>query len=169
MMRGRETNRCITRQCSGPAAGRYDVFASRSCGRPLIGLTLVALKMPTVRAQLPDSITQFHGRLNRDGVVPPTIYRRNHLGYPLLCYVNNIVGCLLCENYDVAALFVRRAAEALAQVRGREIKRPAAEMEYFDLVETYLRAVSAFVLTQPISPALAAEIPEDLRRSGGGN
>ena len=30
----------ITRQCSGPAAGRYDVFASRSCGRPLIGLTL---------------------------------------------------------------------------------------------------------------------------------
>jgi hypothetical protein len=32
-------SRRITRQCSGPAAGGYDVFASRSCGRPLIGFT----------------------------------------------------------------------------------------------------------------------------------
>ena len=31
---------CITRQCSRPAAELYDVFESRSCGRPLIGLTL---------------------------------------------------------------------------------------------------------------------------------
>jgi hypothetical protein len=111
----------------------------------------------------PNSIEQFHARLNRKGVVPDTIYRRNHVAYALVCYVNNIVGCLASENHNVVALFLTRAAKELIRLRIADLARPSEESAYFEIVEQYLRAVTEFVLERGILPELAAEIPSWLR------
>jgi len=61
-------------------------------------------------------IGQFHRCLNSSAYVPAKAYRRNSNIYPLVCYVNNIIGALLSENYEVVPVFVARAAEHMAKV-----------------------------------------------------
>ncbi|MGE5610608.1 MAG: hypothetical protein ACM359_15265 [Bacillota bacterium] len=119
--------------------------------------------MTLSEGHLPESILTYHRQLNRDGVIPSTIFRRNHLAYTLLCHVNNIVACLLSENYHVVALLLGRAAGQLELLRKPEMKRPPEEMAYFDFVEQYLRTVTAFILERDIPPIVAEEIPVEWR------
>lgn len=81
-------------------------------------------------------IAQFHRCLNSPAYVPARAYRRNSNAYPLVCYVNNIIGALLSENYEVVPVFVARAAEHMGQ-----IPSPAEAGSYYALVSAYLAQV----------------------------
>ncbi len=79
---------------------------------------------------------QFHRCLNSHAYVPAQAYRRNTNLYPLVCYVNNLIGAVLSENHEVIPVFVARAAEHMAQVP------PSQEAAaYYALVSSYLAQV----------------------------
>lgn len=59
-------------------------------------------------------IKQFHTRLNSADLIPEQAFRRNSGAYPLVCYVNNIIGLFLSKNYEPIPIFVARAAEHMA-------------------------------------------------------
>jgi hypothetical protein len=79
---------------------------------------------------------QFHRCLNNTACVPAKAYRRNSNLYPLVCYVNNLTGAVLSENYEVIPVFVARAAEHIAQVPPSE-----EASSYYALVTSYLAQV----------------------------
>ena len=81
-------------------------------------------------------IKRFHAILNSDTLIPEQGYRRNHSIYPLVCYVNNIIGLFLSKNYDVIPVFVARAAEHM-------VRHPAspASHGYYVVVTRYLSQV----------------------------
>jgi len=82
----------------------------------------------------------FQGALNSEVYLPGEAYRRNTGVYPLICYVNNISATLLSDRFDLAALFVARAAEHMAKV-------PALDSErlYYELASRYLSHVIHYI------------------------
>lgn len=73
--------------------------------------------------------------LNDPAVLPPHAYRRNHLHYELVGYVNCLIGCRLSGNTADAALFERRIARFMAD------HVPTGEAtRYFELVASYVRS-----------------------------
>lgn len=125
--------------------------------------------MAAAGARLPETILASHDRLNREDVVPGMIYRRNHTAYPLICYINNLAGCLTSENYQTAVLFLGRAAETLPQLRGQQPPLRPEVLTYLDFVEGYLKAVTEFLDRLGVPPDPYDRIPPDWRRSDGGN
>lgn len=84
-------------------------------------------------------LNAFHRCLNHSALVPPKAYRRNSNLYPLVGYVNTVVGALLSENYELVPLFVERAAEHMSQ------NPPLDEaVHYYSLVSSYLSHVVHF-------------------------
>lgn len=81
-------------------------------------------------------IKQFHSCLNNSGVVPEQAYRRNSGSYPLVCYINNIVGLFLSKNYEVIPIFVARAAEHMATY-----PPSVATTTYYELANRYLAQI----------------------------
>ena len=47
-------------------------------------------------------------KLNEAALLPPHAYRRNHLHYELVCYVNCLAGCRISGNAEGEALFTDR-------------------------------------------------------------
>jgi hypothetical protein len=80
---------------------------------------------------------QFHCCLNSQAHVPANAYRRNSSLYPLVCYVNNLIGALLSQNHEVVPIFVARAAEHMTQVPPFN----EAVAAYYALVCSYLSQV----------------------------
>lgn len=82
-------------------------------------------------------IAQLHKQLNRLDIVPRHCYRRNKVHYTLVCYINNIIGLLLSENYELVPIFIERARIHMAEF-------PATEESatYYETVEHYLRIVT---------------------------
>jgi len=85
-------------------------------------------------------LESFHARLNRVDVVPGEWYRRNDAQYPLVCYVNNIMGLYLSGRFDAIPIFLRRATEHMT-ASSNAIKREP----YCALVEAYLRHMARFL------------------------
>lgn len=81
-------------------------------------------------------IKQFHSCLNNSEAVPEQAYRRNSGSYPLVCYINNIVGLFLSKNYEVIPIFVARAAEHMAAHPPN-----AATTAYYELASCYLAQI----------------------------
>jgi hypothetical protein len=81
-------------------------------------------------------LSTFHRQLNSAALVPEKAYRRNSTLYPLVSYVNNLLGAVLSENYEVVPLFVARAAEYMAGTAATEESGP-----YYSLVSRYLSHV----------------------------
>lgn len=79
---------------------------------------------------------RFHRRLNSPDWLSETSYRRNSGIYPLVCYVNTIIGACLSENYEIAALFIARAAEHMKSVQPAE-----REEAYYALAAAYFSHV----------------------------
>ena len=97
---------------------------------------------------LPERIPQLHSLLNKEGVAPALGFRRNSREYELICYVNNIIGLVLAENYGAAVVFIRRAHNyrlELAHNGGTSIGT-GAESEYLRLVSEYLTSVFEFIV-----------------------
>jgi hypothetical protein len=82
----------------------------------------------------PDPVTQqFHRCLNSPQFVSAIGYRRNSRLHPLVGSVNTVIGAVLSDNYEIAALFVSYAAE--------HMKRSIPSLEedtYYCLVASYL-------------------------------
>jgi hypothetical protein len=81
-------------------------------------------------------IKQFHALLNGADLIPEQAFRRNSGAYPLVCYVNNIIGLFLSKNYDPIPVFVARAAEHMA-----DSPPSAASSAYYAVVTQYLSQV----------------------------
>ena len=81
-------------------------------------------------------LKQFHALLNGSDLIPEQAFRRNSGAYPLVCYVNNIIGLFLSKNYDPIPVFVARAIEHM------ENSPPsAASGAYYAAVTRYLSQV----------------------------
>jgi hypothetical protein len=100
--------------------------------------------------------------LNRADLVPRHCYRRNKVHYELVCFVNNIIGLVLSDNYEVIPVFVGRALNHIKDFPATE------ETEiYYPLVTRYLEVISRIVLAKGISLQDAVPQPfiDSLQRS----
>jgi hypothetical protein len=79
-------------------------------------------------------LKRFHALLNDPGLVPEQAYRRNASAYPLVCYVNNIIGLFLSKNYEVIPIFVSRALRHIEEHPSSLTSAP-----YYQLVSQYLK------------------------------
>ena len=85
-------------------------------------------------------VQAFHAVLNSPSLVPEQCYRRNKVSYPLVCYINNLIGLFLSKNYEVIPLFIARAATHMAE------NPPSLGSEaYYTVAERYLAQMSYFV------------------------
>jgi len=73
--------------------------------------------------------------LNKNENIPRMAYRRDSKAYPLVCYVNNITGCFLSENYKPIALFSERAKIYIEENKNEEMDK------YYKLVKHYLSLI----------------------------
>jgi hypothetical protein len=126
-------------QLSLAADGPYPRILCRRgllCG-PRLKLALgVEMKRTEPSAKQEESrqiIEQFHFCLNRKRSLPEMAYRRNASSYPLVCYINNIVGLFLSENYAAIPIFVARASEHMEQ-----FPPSLASTSYYALATSYL-------------------------------
>jgi hypothetical protein len=107
-------------------------------------------------------LRSFHHKLNSATLVPAKAYRRNSGLYPLVSYVNNLLGAMLSENYDVASVFVARAAEHMAAIPASEESRP-----YYSLVSRYLSHVIHHLSTFHAGVQFDTErIPKEILNAG---
>lgn len=81
----------------------------------------------------------FHSKLNSPEIVPGGWYRRNTHQYEILSYVNHVIALQLADDWENAALFVRRAAKYLTTPTDAE----CLTEEYRALTADFLTAVIA--------------------------
>jgi hypothetical protein len=82
-------------------------------------------------------IKQFHACLNSLELIPEQSFRRNSGTYPLVCYVNNIIGLFLSKNYEPISVFIARASEHMANH-----PPSAASTGYYRVVNGYLSQIT---------------------------
>ena len=106
-----------------------------------------------------ENIAQLHQQLNHPDNLPGIYFRRNHLQYPLVCYINNIIGLYLSSNYDQIPLFIKRAYEHWNQVN--------PDQPYSDFVIRYLTEMTRFLSSLDWeSDQLTLFIPDALMDKG---
>lgn len=84
-------------------------------------------------------IVALQKELNKPENLPKMAYRRDSKAYPLVCYVNNITGCFLSENYDPIIIFVERVEIYIEENDIGEFK------DYYMLINRYLQLIIAFI------------------------
>ncbi|HWV11404.1 MAG TPA: hypothetical protein VN156_17785 [Pseudomonas sp.] len=99
-------------------------------------------------------IAQLHQQLNHPDIVPRHCYRRNKVHYPLVCYINTLIGLLLSENHASVPIFIDRAIRHMTEF-------PATEESaaYYQLVDRYLDVVSS--LMQARGHTLIGQLPSE--------
>jgi hypothetical protein len=114
-----------------------------------------------------NELTKYHQLLNQEGIYPETYLRRNHVMYPLVCYVNNIICLYICENYTPIPLFINRAYTHLIQYSSNDVDHRAANLskKYQQLVMEYLSEMAKFLSAQDINPSYKNQIPIELFKS----
>ncbi len=81
-------------------------------------------------------IHDWHKKLNSKKYSPRFGFRRNASVYPLICYVNNIVGCFLSHHEAPIPVFIGRARTYMV-----DFPDIAGSPEYYKMVTSYLSAV----------------------------
>ena len=100
--------------------------------------------MAGVDRNLSRRIEAAHRRLNADDVLPALAHRRNAAVYPLVGYVNHVIGCYLSGNFAAIPLFIERARQHMAASPAV----PRTETYYtevaadLDMIEAVLRLTS---------------------------
>jgi hypothetical protein len=108
-------------------------------------------------------LKRFHALLNDPSLVPEQAYRRNMAIYPLVCYINNIIGLFLSKNYEVIPIFVGRALRHIEEYPSSPTSAP-----YYQLVSQYLKQI-VYVLknfTAISEESLHSFIPEEVLQAG---
>jgi len=108
-------------------------------------------------------LKQFHTILNSPSIVPEQAYRMSANLYPLVCYINNIIGLYLSKNYEVIPLFINRALKHI----NTHPAQPAG-IAYHDTVTLYLRHMAHVLKSySSMSHELLCElIPEEVLNAG---
>lgn len=82
-------------------------------------------------------ILEIQKKLNHPDYVPYMAYRRDAKIHSLICYVNNITGCYVSENYKPISIFIERS-----RLYMDENKSEQNELKiYYRLVECYFLAL----------------------------
>lgn len=105
-----------------------------------------------------EALERFHRLLNKEDILPEGYLARNHLCYPLVCYINIIIGLYMSHNYNAIPLFIKRAYEHMI-LRKEKI---AEERSYGNLVMEYLSEMTKYILTLGIDRMYIDLIPEEL-------
>jgi hypothetical protein len=108
-------------------------------------------------------LKQFHALLNHVEIVPEQSYRMATMMFPLVSFVNNIVGLYLSKNYEVIPIFISRASRHMTE----RPPSPAAKA-YYGLIAQYLRQM-AYVLksyTAVSEESLRAYVPKEILEAG---
>jgi len=90
-------------------------------------------------------LENYQKQLNDKNNLPDKIYRRNHPDYPLICYINNILGTYVSLNFESLPLFISRAYYHII-----DRKNHNGDKLYYELVMEYLIIITKFILTQNI-------------------
>ena len=87
-----------------------------------------------------DDITKIQKKLNSKEILPAKGFRRDMPIYELVCYVNNITGCFLSENYLPIGIFIERARNYMEDYKSgdKNEKYYNQVTEYLNLIEKYL-------------------------------
>ena len=99
-------------------------------------------------------LENFHMILNRKGTIPDSYYRRNHVFYPLVCYINTIIGLYLSSNFEAIPLFIKRASDHMEKYENAEINK-----EYYRLVMDYLFSMAKYLSIIDIDRKIIELIP----------
>jgi hypothetical protein len=105
-------------------------------------------------------IKRFHQCLNSPRLVPEQCYRRNHGTYPLVSYVNHVMGLFLSKNYTPIPIFLGRAFGELEKARVELVSE-----QYREVVLSYLGHMAHFVndyCELDADAALKSYIPSEL-------
>ena len=105
----------------------------------------------------------FHTVLNSSDIVPEQCYRMSKAHYPLVCYVNNILGLFLSKNYDVIPVFVGRAAKHM-----EDFPATPGASTYYAVVQKYLAQMAYFLqnFTRASKEDIASFIPANILNAG---
>lgn len=111
-----------------------------------------------------NNLTKYHQLLNQEGSYPETYLRRNHIMYPLVCYINNIICLYVSDNYEPIPLFIRRANEHLIRFADYEGERDTKLLtrKYKNIASEYLSEMAKFMLSQDIDLIKKRLIPKEL-------
>lgn len=105
-----------------------------------------------------ETLERFHNLLNREDILPEGYLARNHLCYPLVCYINIIIGLYMSHNYNSIPLFIKRAFEHLEIINDK-----ITENESFrNLVLQYLLEMTRYILSLEIEHGYTDLIPKEL-------
>ncbi len=107
---------------------------------------------------------EYHQLLNKKEAYPGVYLRRNHIMYPLVCLVNNIICFYISENYEPIPLFISRAYKHIirySDYKGNQETEIEVE-KYKKLVLEYLAEIAQFVITKDIDLSLKELIPKEL-------
>lgn len=80
-------------------------------------------------------------KLNTEEFLPKFAYRRNSVVYPLICHVNNMMGCLNAQHLKAVPIFIER----IKQFMDEYPKLSGAE-SYYTLVAMYLIDVEKYLI-----------------------
>ncbi|HWX02624.1 hypothetical protein [Collimonas sp.] len=104
-----------------------------------------------------------HELLNHPSIVPEQCYRMATSSFPLVSYVNHIIGLYLSKNYEVIPIFIGRAHRHI-------VDKPAQQnaVTNYRLVEIYLRQVAYVLQTYSAisEEVLHAYVPNDILTAG---
>lgn len=93
-----------------------------------------------------DELRNIQKQLNSAESVAGEIYRRNEINYPLVCYVNNITGCYISDNFETVVMFIGRAREHM-----KKNQEKPREEGYYSLVEEYISKMETHLRNKDIS------------------
>ena len=97
-------------------------------------------------------LEKYHSTLNRDGIIDPAWYRRDRAPYECVCYINNIVAAYYSSNYEVMAIFLRRAHQWLTKGPNKHTIADTARSQlltYLTFVTKYLAQIERGPSVQP--------------------
>jgi hypothetical protein len=88
-----------------------------------------------------DEIEKYHKILNSKVILPNEFLARNSVFYPLVCYVNTIIGLYISENFDIIPIFIKRAYEFIRKVDNET----TLQQKYKQTILDYLTLMADFI------------------------
>jgi hypothetical protein len=104
-----------------------------------------------------EQIEIYHNLLNSKDILPEGYLARNHTAYPLVCYVNIIIGLYHSRNYNPIPLFIKRAYEHI--MMRKEISKDESYTKY---IMEYLSVMANYMVTLEIEEMNKDLIPKEL-------
>jgi|GEM_PF-1473246 len=89
--------------------------------------------------EISNNILLIQKELNKIENIPKMAYRRDSKVYSLVCYVNNITGCFLSDNYMPIKIFSERINDYIEENKNKEMEN------YYKLIKQYILLINKFI------------------------